>query len=348
VAHARERNSGVHCGCRFASAAFFIGENDNVCLLTGHADDYTPIDAALPRGLTRNSLNGAFFTVQIIRDVHSLRSAVAALKAGDKKVALVPTMGALHDGHMSLVRRAKEHADHVVASIFVNPTQFGPNEDLAAYPRQEAQDAALLEGEGTAILWAPTVNEMYPAGFATSISVKGVSEGLCGAARPGHFDGVATVVAKLFQQVQPDVALFGEKDYQQLAVIRRMVTDLDLPVDIIGVETARAEDGLALSSRNAYLSTEERRQAVELPNAMREAVAALEAGEEPESVLARAKARLEAAGFGTIDYVELCDASSLAPVRELSAAARILVAARLGKTRLIDNFPVEAANLISS
>lgn len=347
MAHAGERNASVHGGGRFAGAALFIGENDNVCLLTGHADDYTPCNAALLRGLTRNSLNGAFFTVQIIRDVQSLRSAVTVLKAGDNRVALVPTMGALHEGHMSLVRRAKQHADHVVASIFVNPTQFGPNEDLAAYPRQEAQDSALLEGEGTAILWAPTVAEMYPAGFATSISVKGVSEGLCGAARPGHFDGVATVVCKLFQQLQPDVALFGEKDYQQLAVIRRMVIDLNIPVEIIGVPTARAEDGLALSSRNAYLSTEERRQAAELPNAMLEAVALLEGGEAVDKVLANARARITRAGFGPIDYVELCDAVSLAPVRTLSAPARILVAARLGKTRLIDNFPVETTNSTS-
>jgi pantoate--beta-alanine ligase len=292
-----------------------------------------------------SSFTGGIPPVQIIRDVKSLREAVSALKAGDKKIALVPTMGALHEGHMSLVRRARECADHVVASIFVNPTQFGPNEDLAAYPRQEAQDAALLEGEGTAIVWAPTVAEMYPAGFVTSISVGGVSGPLEGAHRPGHFDGVATVVCKLFQQVQPHVALFGEKDYQQLAVIRRMVIDLNLPVEIIGVATARAEDGLALSSRNAYLSAEERRQAVELPNAMRAAVAALAAGEEPEAVLAQARARLAAAGFGPIDYVALADAASLEPVRTLASPARLLVAARLGKTRLIDNFAVDTTDM---
>lgn len=292
-----------------------------------------------------SSFTGGIPPVQIIRDVKSLREAVSALKAGDKKIALVPTMGALHEGHMSLVRRARECADHVVASIFVNPTQFGPNEDLAAYPRQEAQDAALLEGEGTAIVWAPTVAEMYPAGFVTSISVGGVSGPLEGAHRPGHFDGVATVVCKLFQQVQPHVALFGEKDYQQLAVIRRMVIDLNLPVEIIGVPTARAEDGLALSSRNAYLSAEERRQAVELPNAMRAAVAALAAGEEPEAVLAQARARLAAAGFGPIDYVALADAASLEPVRTLASPARLLVAARLGKTRLIDNFAVDTTDM---
>ena len=278
--------------------------------------------------------------MQIIRDLASLRDAVFSLRAAGARIALVPTMGALHEGHMSLVRAAKARADHVVASIFVNPRQFGANEDLDAYPRQEAQDAALLEGEGTSILWAPTVAEMYPTGFATNISVTGISDGLCGAARPGHFDGVATVVTKLFNQVLPDVALFGEKDYQQLAVIRRFVADLNQPVEIVGVPTARAEDGLALSSRNAYLTREERAQAVELSRAMKRGVARLEAGEAAEAVLPDIRADLAQAGFGPIDYVELCDAASLVPVRELVAEARLLAAARLGKTRLIDNFAV--------
>ena len=280
--------------------------------------------------------------MQIVRDVHVLRTAISALKAGGRRVALVPTMGALHVGHMRLIERARECADHVVASIFVNPMQFGKNEDLDAYPRQEARDAAMLEEAGAALLWAPSVEAMYPTGFATTISVSGVSEGLCGAARPGHFDGVATVVAKLFNQVRPDVALFGEKDYQQLAVIRRMASDLDMGLEIIGVETARADDGLALSSRNAYLSAEERARAVALPQAMRDAVGALEAGAAAESVLESLRARLGVAGFGPIDYVELVDAASLTPVRTLAAPARLLVAARLGKTRLIDNFHVNA------
>ncbi|MGE4430004.1 MAG: pantoate--beta-alanine ligase [Sphingobium sp.] len=279
--------------------------------------------------------------MQTIRDLASLRAAVFSLRAGGGRIALVPTMGALHEGHMTLVRAARARADHVVASVFVNPRQFGANEDLAAYPRQEAQDAALLEAEGTAILWAPGVAEMYPAGFATNISVGGISEGLCGAARPGHFDGVATVVTKLFNQVRPDIALFGEKDYQQLAVIRRFTADLDQQVEIVGVPTARADDGLALSSRNAYLSADERARAAELPRAMRQGVARLEAGEDVETVLAGIRQALTQAGFGPIDYVELCDALSLEPVRRLAGQARLLVAARLGKTRLIDNFAVD-------
>ena len=278
--------------------------------------------------------------MQLIRDLTSLRDALFSLRSGGGRVALVPTMGALHEGHMSLVRAAQHEADHVVVSIFVNPTQFAPHEDFEAYPRQEARDAAILEAAGVAVLWAPPVAEMYPVGFATSISVGGVSGPLEGAHRPGHFDGVATVVCKLFCQVGPDVALFGEKDYQQLAVIRRMVRDLDLPVEVVGVSTARAEDGLALSSRNAYLSEAERRQAAGLPAAMREGVTRLEAGDAADVVLAGIRARLEQAGFDPVDYVELADAVTLAPVRSLGAPARLLVAARLGKTRLIDNFHV--------
>ncbi|MEQ5788262.1 pantoate--beta-alanine ligase [Erythrobacter sp. NFXS35] len=278
------------------------------------------------------------------RDV--LRNAVDALRLqGAGRIALVPTMGALHEGHLTLVRRAQELADHVVASIFVNPKQFGANEDLSAYPRQLAADAAMLEAEGCALLWAPTVEEMYPQGFVTNISVSGVSEGLCGAARPGHFDGVATVVCKLFNQVQPDIALFGEKDFQQLAVIRAMARDLDLirpHVDaIIGVPTVREADGLAMSSRNRYLLPEQRTQVAALPRAMRAAVVDLESGAPVADRLATLEADLVAAGFASVDYAVLADAVSLTPLSALVAGpARLLVAARIGGTRLIDNMAV--------
>ena len=280
--------------------------------------------------------------MQIFRDIPALRSAVAALKS-DGLVALVPTMGALHDGHIALVEEARRHADHVVVSIFVNPRQFGPNEDLDAYPRREAKDAQMLQAAGVAILWVPTVEVMYPEGHATNISLSGVTEGLDGAARPGHFDGVATVVTKLFNQVQPNVALFGEKDYQQLAVVRRMVRDLDLPVEIVGVPTQRAEDGLALSSRNAYLSEDERHNALALPRALGEAARQMEKGAAVDAAIARAIAMLAAHGFDPVDYVSLCDAQTLEPMAVLDRPARLLGAARLGRTRLIDNIAVNPA-----
>jgi pantoate--beta-alanine ligase len=263
---------------------------------------------------------------------------VAELRGDGAAIALVPTMGALHAGHMALVDTARESGARTVASIFVNPKQFGPNEDLARYPRPAEADTALLTKHGCDVLWMPSVEEMYPSGFATNVSVSGVSEGLDGAARPGHFDGVATVVAKLFNQVRPDRAYFGEKDFQQLAVIRRMVADLDFGLEIVGVPTVREADGLALSSRNAYLSTEHRARAVALPRALEEAKRAIEAGE-PDAIGA-AKAALAAAGFAT-DYVELVDAASLgAPVA--GQPRRLLAAARIGTTRLIDNLPISA------
>ena len=283
--------------------------------------------------------------MQTVTTLQTLREAVDGLRGGDGRIALVPTMGALHEGHLTLVRRAREVADHVVASIFVNPTQFGPNEDLDAYPRRLAADAALLEGDGTALLWAPAVAEMYPPGFASSIGVAGVSEGLCGASRPGHFDGVATVVCKLFNQVRPDVALFGEKDWQQLAVIRRMARDLDLTLphadNIIGVPTVREADGLAMSSRNAYLSPADRQRAARLNVAMKEAIAAMESGADVAVSLAALEASLLEGGFASVDYATLADAASLEPLGMLGdVPARLLVAARIGGTRLIDNMAV--------
>ncbi len=258
--------------------------------------------------------------MQIIRDLAELRSARTKLPG---TVAMVPTMGALHAGHMRLVKRAKISAANVIVSIFVNPTQFAPTDDLARYPRREAEDAAMLADAGVAILWAPDVATMYPAGFATTISVAGISEGLCGALRPGHFDGVATVVAKLFGQVRPDTALFGEKDWQQLQVIRRMVADLDLGIDIIGVPTEREADGLAMSSRNAYLSPTERVAAAALPAALAAAADAYARGDKESTILAAARETIANAGF-TIDYVERRN-------------DRLLAAARIGNTRLIDN-----------
>lgn len=253
-------------------------------------------------------------------------------------------MGALHSGHIALVDAARSRGAQVVVSIFVNPTQFGPNEDLDAYPRREAADVALLEAAGAAILWAPDLATMYPQGFATSISVGGVSERWDGAARPGHFTGVATVVTKLFQQVKPDIALFGEKDFQQLAVIRRFVADLDIDIEIVGVPTQREDDGLALSSRNAYLTPEERDTARTLPRALGEAAAAIGRGGDVAAALAAAIARLAEAGFDPIDYVALVDAASLEPIDRLDGPARLIAAAKLGRTRLIDNLAVEAAS----
>ena len=259
-------------------------------------------------------------------------------------MGFVPTMGALHEGHLSLVRLALSRADRVVASIFVNPTQFGPNEDLAAYPRDEAGDAGKLAGAGCHLLFAPSAAEMYPPGAATVVTVSGVSEPLDGQARPGHFAGVATVVAKLLNQARPDVAVFGEKDFQQLQVIRRMAADLDLGVEILGAPTARAADGLALSSRNAYLTAEERQRAPELAAALAEAVLALRSGAPVERVEAEAVARIQAAGFGPVDYVEVRDAGDLSRLgpgpMPGGRPGRILAAARLGRARLIDNMAV--------
>ncbi|MXO91278.1 pantoate--beta-alanine ligase [Pontixanthobacter aquaemixtae] len=285
--------------------------------------------------------------MQTITRLDMLRKSVSELRAGGAKIALVPTMGALHEGHLTLVREAAKLADHVAVSIFVNPTQFGPNEDLDAYPRQLAEDSAMLEKEGVAILWAPEVGEMYPDGFASSISVEGVSANFCGADRPGHFDGVATVVNKLFNQVRPDIACFGEKDWQQLAVIRQMARDLDLVQpyarDIIGIATVREPDGLAMSSRNRYLDDKDRAAAATLPREMREAIARIEDGQHVGRTLAALEDALLGAGFSSVDYAELADAASLEKLDELGEReGRLLVAARIGGTRLIDNMAVGA------
>ncbi|QCN94418.1 pantoate--beta-alanine ligase [Azospirillum argentinense] len=276
----------------------------------------------------------------VVRSVDDLRAQVSAWHRDGKTVALVPTMGALHDGHLALVRRARELANQVVASVFVNPTQFAPHEDFDRYPRDEAGDSRKLASAGCHLLYAPTVRAMYPEGFATAISVGGPAEGLCGTFRPQMFGGVALVVTKLFLQAQPDVAVFGEKDYQQLMVIRRFARDLDIPVRVEGLPTVREADGLAMSSRNAYLSADERARAPELNRALRDAATALAGGAEATTVLEAVRARITAAGFGSIDYVELRDADTLVPVTRAERPARLLAAAWMGKARLIDNVPV--------
>jgi pantoate--beta-alanine ligase len=275
--------------------------------------------------------------MRIVRDLPALRAATETMRRAGERVALVPTMGALHAGHLALVAAARREADRVITSIFVNPLQFGPNEDFSKYPRTEEADLSALEAAGCDIAWLPTVDVMYPSGAATAIEVAGPSEGFEGAARPGHFRGVATVCCKLFSQTQADVAVFGEKDWQQLQVIRRMVADLDLPIRILGHPTVRDADGLALSSRNRYLSPAERAKAVMLPEAMREAANAMLHGAAIESALDAARDGLAAAGFA-VDYLALVEPATLRPTEALPA--RMVAAARLGAVRLLDNMPV--------
>jgi pantoate--beta-alanine ligase len=281
-------------------------------------------------------------SLPIVRTVADLRAQIAAWRREGLTVGLVPTMGALHEGHLSLARLALEQADRVIATVFVNPTQFAPGEDFEAYPRDEARDAALLASAGAHLLYAPSPAEMYPRGFSTTVKVWNVSEPLEGEQRPTHFAGVATVVAKLLIQAAPDLAVFGEKDYQQLQVIRRMATDLDLPVRIVGAPTIRAEDGLALSSRNAYLTPEQRVVAGALNKVMKALAEAAASGEPLHPAEEAAADVLLEAGFDKIDYITVRHAETLAPLRPSvgEAPARVLVAAWLGKTRLLDNMAV--------
>ncbi|AQL36001.1 MULTISPECIES: pantoate--beta-alanine ligase [Pseudomonas syringae group] len=274
-----------------------------------------------------------------VKTVLELRAAVARARSEGKRIALTPTMGNLHSGHAALVTKAAQRADFVVATIFVNPLQFGPNEDLATYPRTLAADQEKLLQAGCNLLFTPGVEEMYPHGMAdqTLVSVPHLSQGLCGASRPGHFEGVATVVSKLFNMVQPDLAIFGEKDFQQLAVIRAMVRDLNMPIQIIGEPTVRADDGLALSSRNGYLDEAQRAAAPALYQAIRQTAEAISAGEQDfDTLLSSKKQQLQAAGF-RIDYLEIRNADSLRPTTAEDPNLVILAAAFMGKTRLIDN-----------
>jgi pantoate--beta-alanine ligase len=280
--------------------------------------------------------------LSVVRTVADLRARVARWRAAGDKIGLVPTMGALHEGHLSLVEAARRQgANHVVVSVFVNPTQFGPNEDFSKYPRQEAADAAKLATVGADLLYAPEVGEIYPDGFATTVHVAGLTDGLCGPLRPGHFDGVATVVSKLLLQCLPDVAVFGQKDYQQLQVIRKMVRDLNVPVMIEGAETVRDDTGLALSSRNAYLTPEQLAVARQLNRVLfAMATRIAEAPERCRSEIEWGLEELRLAGFDRIDYLAVCDAASLKPLEIADRPARVLAAAFIGRTRLIDNVAV--------
>jgi pantoate--beta-alanine ligase len=278
--------------------------------------------------------------VEIARTIADLRRHIAAWRKGDERVGLVPTMGALHQGHMALVRAARVECARVVASVFVNPKQFAPTEDLGSYPRREAADLNMLRSAGVDLVFLPALHEMYPPDFATLVQVSGLTEGLCGAHRAGHFDGVTTVVTKLLIQALPDIAYFGEKDYQQLTVVRRLARDLNIPVLIAGLPTVREADGLALSSRNVYLSAEERRIAPNLARVLRSVAAAL--ARDPTVVqreIARGSAALQQSGF-TVEYLEIREAETLAVTSEVTARSRIFAAVRLGTTRLIDNMPI--------
>ncbi|TCP61561.1 pantothenate synthetase [Rhodovulum bhavnagarense] len=279
----------------------------------------------------------------ILRRLSDLRSLSAQWRGEGARVAVVPTMGALHEGHLSLVRAARAGADRVIVTIFVNPRQFDNPDDLAGYPRTEERDASLLAPFAVDAIYAPGPDEVYPGGFATTVSVAGLTDRLCGAHRPGHFDGVTTVVAKLFNQTQAELAYFGEKDFQQLAVVRRMARDLDIAVDIIGCPTVREADGLALSSRNQRLTGAARAAAPALYAALRGAGRTIESGLPVAGALDKARAAILSGGFEAVDYVELCAADSLVPLDRLDRPARLLAAAHLAGVRLIDNIALSQA-----
>jgi len=278
------------------------------------------------------------------RTVPGLRERVRAWRAHGRTVGLVPTMGALHEGHMALVRAAQAECDHVVVSIFVNPAQLGPREDFDSYPRQEARDLAMLGEAGVNVAFMPGVAEMYPKGFTTTVTVSGLTECLCGRDRPVHFQGVATVVTKLLLQCLPDAAFFGEKDFQQLQVIRRLARDLDIPVAIRGVATVREANDVALSSRNAYLTPDQRARAPAMIAALRHVAARIGESMAAAEACGQGRRKLEEAGFDSIDYLEVREEENLAPVEgrpDPARPARVFAAAFLGETRLIDNWPVD-------
>ena len=277
---------------------------------------------------------------EVIRSAASLREKVSAWKRSGMLVGVVPTMGALHDGHLSLARAARAQSDRVIVTIFVNPMQFNNPEDLKKYPRDEAHDLALLEAEGVDVLFAPGPEEVYPEGFATKVSVAGVSEPMEGAFRPGHFDGVATVVTKLFGMTQAGRAFFGEKDWQQVQVVERLVRDLNIPIRIVPCPTIREADGLAMSSRNVRLTAEERAVAPALHRSMQAAAEAIRGGGDVAAALEAARAAVLAAGFASVEYLDLRDAETLEVATALDRPARLLAAAVLGEVRLIDNIAV--------
>lgn len=281
--------------------------------------------------------------IGVVRTVKALRARVEGWRATGQTIGLVPTMGALHEGHLSLVRRSNGLVGRTIASIFVNPAQFAPHEDFASYPRDEGRDLDLLQKAGCHLAFIPSPEEMYPQGFQTSVAVSQIAQGLCGASRPHFFGGVATVVCKLINQARPDIAVFGEKDYQQLLVIRRMAKDLNMPVDIIGAPIVRETDGLAMSSRNAYLNANERSIAGKLNRILQELAGDLRNGGTVEETLEKGRSAIGGAGFSKVDYLEVRSAELLAPMGPgpIAEPSRVFAAVILGKTRLIDNWPVE-------